>query len=77
MIPEEKENNSLIFSIRIKVEHAIGGVRRMGVAKIFLEKDSALMIDLFSFLRPFEIFIFTRPNSFIINTVALLNKHKQ
>ncbi len=30
--PEEKENNSLISSIRIKVEHAIGGVKRLGVA---------------------------------------------
>jgi hypothetical protein len=30
--PEEKENNSLISSIRIKVEHAIGGVKRLGIA---------------------------------------------
>lgn len=30
--PEEKEDNSLISSIRIKVEHAIGGVKRLGVA---------------------------------------------
>ena len=29
---EEKEDNSLISSIRIKVEHAIGGVKRLGVA---------------------------------------------
>ena len=32
LTPEEKENNSLISSIRIKVEHAIGGVKRMGSA---------------------------------------------
>jgi hypothetical protein len=32
LTPEEKENNSLISSIRIKVEHAIGGVKRLGVA---------------------------------------------
>jgi len=30
--PEEKEDNSLISSIRMKVEHAIGGVKRLGVA---------------------------------------------
>ena len=29
---KEKEDNSLISSIRIKVEHAIGGVKRLGVA---------------------------------------------
>ena len=29
---EEKEYNSLLSSIRIKVEHAIGGVKRLGVA---------------------------------------------
>ena len=29
---EEKEDNSLISSIRIKVEHAIGGVKRLGIA---------------------------------------------
>ena len=32
LTPEEKEDNSLISSIRIKVEHAIGGVKRLGVA---------------------------------------------
>ena len=32
LTPEEKEGNSLISSIRIKVEHAIGGVKRLGVA---------------------------------------------
>ena len=32
LTPEEKEDNSLIFNIRIKVEHAIGGVKRLGVA---------------------------------------------
>jgi hypothetical protein len=32
LTPEEKDNNSLISSIRIKVEHAIGGVKRLGVA---------------------------------------------
>lgn len=32
LIPEEKEDNSLISSIRIKVGHAIGGVKRLGVA---------------------------------------------
>ena len=29
---EEKEDNALISSLRIKVEHAIGGVKRLGVA---------------------------------------------
>jgi hypothetical protein len=29
---EDKENNSLIASIRMKVEHAIGGVKRLAVA---------------------------------------------
>ena len=32
LTPEEKEDNSLISSIRMKVEHAIGGVKRLGVA---------------------------------------------
>ena len=32
LTPEEKEDNSLISSIRIKVEHAIGGVKRLGIA---------------------------------------------
>ena len=32
LTPEEKEENCLISSIRIKVEHAIGGVKRLGVA---------------------------------------------
>lgn len=32
LTPEEKEDNSLISSVRIKVEHAIGGVKRLGVA---------------------------------------------
>ena len=32
LTPEEKEDNCLISSIRIKVEHAIGGVKRLGVA---------------------------------------------
>ena len=32
LTPEEKEGNSLISSIRIKVEHAIGGVKRLGIA---------------------------------------------
>ena len=32
LTPEEKEDNALISSIRIKVEHAIGGVKRLGVA---------------------------------------------
>jgi serine/threonine protein phosphatase PrpC len=31
LTPEEKENNSLISSARIKVEHAIGGVKRLGI----------------------------------------------
>ena len=32
LTPEEKEDNSLISSIRIKVEHAVGGVKRLGIA---------------------------------------------
>jgi len=32
LTPEEKEDNALISSIRIKAEHAIGGVKRLGVA---------------------------------------------
>ena len=32
LAPEEKDENSLISSIRIKVEHAIAGVKRLGVA---------------------------------------------
>ena len=32
LTPEEKADNSLISSIRIKVEHAIGGVKRLGIA---------------------------------------------
>ena len=32
LTPEEKKDNSLISSIRIKVEHAIGGVKRLGIA---------------------------------------------
>jgi len=30
--PEEKENNSIISSARMKVEHAIGGVKRLGIS---------------------------------------------
>ena len=32
LTPEEKEDNPLISSVRIKVEHAIGGVKRLGIA---------------------------------------------
>ena len=32
LLPEEKKNNSMLSRARIKVEHAIGGVKRLGVA---------------------------------------------
>ena len=39
LTPEEKEDNALISSIRIKVEHAMGGVKKLGVAtNIFRER---------------------------------------
>lgn len=40
LTPEQKENNSIISSIRMGVEHAIGGVKRFGiVADIFRNKN--------------------------------------
>ena len=49
LTPEEKEDNALISSIRIKVEHAIGGVKRLGIAaNIFRGKFGS--DDRFTFL---------------------------
>lgn len=40
LTPEQKENNSIISSIRMYVEHAIGGIKRFGIiADIFRNKN--------------------------------------
>jgi hypothetical protein len=33
LVPEEKEDNRLISKIRIRIEHAIGGVKRYRIVK--------------------------------------------
>ena len=58
LTPEEKEDNALISSIRIKLSMPQVELRDWVLLQIFLEENSAPMIDLPSFPQHFGIFTF-------------------